>query len=131
MSVADSASSLQIFVVVTGLTGLLALLGAVVGGGFGLKSPLGWVLGSSAFLLPLLVGSIGSVVVLLHVQKELNELEPVIADQIIMAEFTRAMFPIGLGLALTVVCVIAFFVAGIVSGVLRKRKQRVVEGASS
>ena len=129
MSVADSVSSMNLFLIITGVTGVLALIGSVIGGGLGLKNVLGWGIGSSAFLLPLLFGSIGTVVVLLQVQAELEAMDPVLADQIILEEFTRSMAPIGLGLGLTVLCIVAFFVAGIVSGILRKRKQGVAEAS--
>jgi len=127
VSVADSVSSMNLFLIITGVTGVLALVGSVIGGGLGLKNVLGWGIGSAAFLLPLLIGSIGTVVVLLQVQAELEAMDPVLADQIIIDEFIRSMVPIGLGLGLTVLCIVAFFVAGIVSGILRKRKQRVAE----
>jgi hypothetical protein len=120
---ADIATSLDLFLIITGVTGVVALIGSVIGGGLGLKNVLGWGIGSGAFLLPMLVGSIGSVVVMLQVQKALEELDPVVADQIILDEFTRSLVPLGLGTALTVLCVVAFFIAGIVSGILRKRKQ--------
>lgn len=129
MSVADSVSSMNLFLIITGVTGVLALVGSVIGGGLGLKNVLGWGIGSAAFLLPLLVGSIGTVVVLLQVQAELEAMDPVFADQIIIEEFIRSMAPIGLGLGLTVLCFVAFFVTGIVSGILSKRKQRVAQAS--
>ena len=130
MDVEFVTPGLHLWMIVTGVTGALALVGSLVGGVLGFKNIWGWLVGSSAFLLPLLVGSLGTMVVLLAVQRALDAMETSAADQILMQEFTRSMYPIGLGLSLTLVCVIVFVLAGVISGVVRKRRQPAAEDAA-
>ena len=104
----------------TAVIGVLSLFGAALGGLIGLKRVTGWIVGSTAFLLPVLVGLCASVLEMALLNRALAR---DVSGELAMGDFWATFHPTWVGLALTCACLATFLGTGGLALVVHRRRQ--------